>query len=102
MHVFDSPEEKVDTEAKFEKLLEELASAPLMEDASPMYASENTTKWMALAVLCPLPFRDHYKPMWVEGEMSDYDVALELSIPETFVTTVMEDYFPEVVASLTE
>lgn len=100
MHVFDSPEERVDTAIKFDKLLEELASPPLPGDASPMYRSENKTKWMALAALCPLPFRDYYKPMWNREEMSDYDVALELRIPEGLIKTVMADYFAEVIDSL--
>jgi len=102
MHVFDTPAERVDSAVKFDKLLEELASPPLPEDASPMYISENKTKWMALAILCPLPFRDYYKLVWESGKMSDYDVALELRIPEGLITVVMADYFAGIINRLTE
>ena len=102
MHVFDTPAERVDSAVKFDKLLEELAFSPLNKDASPMYISENKTKWMALAILCPLPFREFYKPLWDCQEMSDYDVALELRIPEVLIKAVMTDYFGKMISSLTE
>ncbi len=100
MHVFDTPGERVDSAIKFDQLLEELASPPLLSDASPMYLSENRTKWMALAILCPLPLREHYRGRWLDGEMSDYDVALELRIPEGLVKTVMAEYTAAVISSL--
>lgn len=101
MHIFDSPEECVNNEEKFAKLLAELESPPLSADASPMFLSEQKTKWMALAVLCPLPFRDYFLPLWENGDLSTYDVALALRIPEVAVPSIMGEYFPEVVGELT-
>ena len=101
MHVFDSESERTDSSEKFSVLLDQLETEPLDDDKTPMYISENRTKWMALAILCPIPFRDYFRPRWESGEMSDYDVALELRIPEGYVQTIMKDYFPDVVGVLT-
>jgi hypothetical protein len=68
-----------------------------------MYKSENKTKWMALAVLCPLPVRQHYLDRRAAGEMTDsYELALELRIPEICIPTVLSDDFPAVVGFLLE
>jgi hypothetical protein len=100
MHVFDSPEERVDSGKKFSQLLDEI-EAPLPVDASsPMYRSESRTKWMALAVLCPVPIRDIFKPKWLAKELSDYEVALELRIPEGLIHTVMSDRYDAVLEYL--
>lgn len=103
MHVFDSKAEQSDTSDKFRKLLSELESPPLLEQASEMYFSENRTKWKALAVLCPLPVRDSILKRREAGALpADYDVALELRIPEVVVTTILGDDFVKVVEFLTK
>ena len=101
MHIFDNQEAQTDSAAKFTSLLDQLETEPLKEDRTEAYNSENRTKWMALCILCPLPFRAHYKPLWDSGAMSDYDVGLALRIPEIYVQSIMKDYFPKVVEALT-
>lgn len=97
MHVFDTEDEQSGTAAKFLKLLEELESPPLAEQASEVYLSENRTKWKALAILCPLPVRDHVLARRLAGELSDeYDIALELRLPEAVVPTILSARFPTV------
>lgn len=89
MHVFDNTDERTDTLEKFEQLLDEI-EAPLPADAqSPMYRTESITKWMAVLILCPKPVREFLRPQWEAGEMSDYEVALELRIPEVLIPSIM-------------
>ena len=101
MHIYDSEDEKSNTPEKFKILVNQLESPPLPEKASPMFYSEIKTKWMALAILCPLPLRDEFKGRW-RDDLSDYDVALELRVPEACVPTIMGETFPEIVQFLTE
>ena len=93
MHVFDSDQERADSALKFQQLLDEIEAPLPASESSPIYQSENKTKWMALAVLCPAPVRDHFKPRWETGELSDYEVALDLRIPETYIRTLMSERF---------
>jgi hypothetical protein len=102
MHTFDDDRERTNSPAKYAQLLSELESPPLPTDMSPMNLSENRTKWMALAVLCPMPVREHFRSSWQAERLSDYDVALELRIPELAIKTIMSDYFVRVVDQLTK
>jgi len=79
-----------------------LESPPPFAEATAMYLSENKAKWMALAVLCPLNVRAQFFDMWANKTLSDYDVALELRIPEAVVPAVMGDNFLRYVALLTK
>jgi hypothetical protein len=100
MHIFDNADERVNCPDRFIKLLDEIES-PLPSDlASPMYKTETRTMWMALAILCPEPVRAHFKPKWDSKELSDYDVALELKIPEGTIKAAMADSFAAILAAL--
>jgi len=96
MHVFDSALERTDTAARFEELLNEIETPLPTDAASPMYKSESTTKWMAVLVLCPKPVRDYFKARWESGELSDYEVALELQIPEPLIPPIMSERYDRV------
>ncbi len=101
MHVFDMQEERSDSAAKFNKLLDELESTPLLEDASQMFLSENRTKWKALAVLCPLPIRQNILDRRAAGELADpYEIALELRVPQAVVGTILGETFERVLNGL--
>jgi hypothetical protein len=96
MHTFDTAAEKTDTAEKFEQLLDEIETPLPTEVASAMYLSENRTKWMAALVLCPGPVRDIFQPRWAAEELSDYEVALELQIPETLIAAIMSERYERV------
>jgi hypothetical protein len=100
MHVFDTDDELTPSWEKLDQLLGEIESPLPSDKQSAMFKSETRTMWMALAVLCPLPLRDYYQPMWTDGSMSDYEIALELRIPETLIQTIMADSYPTVIESL--
>ncbi|RZJ16710.1 MAG: hypothetical protein EON91_12050 [Brevundimonas sp.] len=93
MHVFDTADEKTNTRERFVQLLDELTSNRILEDASPMFASEGEAMWMALAVLCPAKLRAQHRPRWIAREVTDYDVALALKLPEALVPSIMSDYY---------
>lgn len=93
MHVFDKPEEVVDTREKFIALLMEIQNEPLAKHASPMYRSEVNTRWMALLVLCPKRFRDQYVERYRAGDLANFDIAATFGIPEWTVPHVMSDYY---------
>lgn len=100
MHVFDTEAERTDTREKFERLMAELESPPLAKDASEMFLSENRTKWMAVAALCPRPLRDHFIGPYTAGTMSDYEIALALRVPEGCVKTIMSEYYSNYLAGI--
>ncbi|KZX86653.1 hypothetical protein A3726_10210 [Erythrobacter sp. HI0037] len=102
MHCFDFDEERVDEAEKFEQLLDEI-EAPLPNDASsPMYKSEVRTLWMAVAILCPQTLRDHFKQQLDAKELSPYEVALNLRIPEALVRTIMGESYDKMIPFLLE
>lgn len=103
MHIFDKDDERTDSKEKLIQLLKELTSPiPVHHKISPMHAAEHTAVWMAMAVLCPIPFRDHFYTDWKNGRLSDYDIALALRLPELYVKNIMSDDFLKAVEFLTK
>lgn len=102
MHVFDKPEERVDTREKFFRLMSELESLRLKEDMSPMFYSELEAQWMAIILLCPPRLRNVYKPLFENKSMSAYNIALKLKIPEAAIRNTMNDYYDQAMARLLE
>ena len=100
MHLFDTAAERADSAAKLNRLLSELESPPPYAEASEMYKSETNTQWMALGVLCPIPLRERYRAEWAAKKITDYDVALQLRIPEAVVQSLMSPYFEAFIGSL--
>lgn len=100
MHVFDTEAEQTNTAEKFATLLSELELAPPPEQASPMYVSENRTKWMALCVLAPRPARAWAVDQIDQG-LAPYDVALALRIPEEFISNLVGPRYEPIRDSLT-
>ena len=102
MHVFDRPEERVDTRERFLTLMSELESLRMKEDMSAMFFSELEAQWMAVIVLCPPRLRDKYKPLLENKTMSEYDIALKLKIPEAVIRNTMSDYYDRAMARLVD
>lgn len=89
MHVFDAEDQRADSREKFIKLLDDLETAPLPGERTPIYESEFLAQWMAYIVLCPESVRAKYKPAWDNKDLTDYDVALVLRVPEGTVRNIM-------------
>lgn len=93
MHAFDNETEQTDTTEKFLLLMDQLETAPLADDESPMLKSEVRTMWMALAVLCPQPLRQPLLEAHAAKQKSMYDIALELSLPEEWIKPLLGNYY---------
>ena len=100
MHIFDKPEELVNTRERFATLMSELESLRMKDDMSPMFFSEVEAQWMAVIVLCPPRLRNKYKPLLDNKTMSEYDIALKLKIPEAAIRNTMSDYYDQAMARL--
>jgi hypothetical protein len=87
MHLFDTDEEMTKTPDQFENLLTGLAQ-PTVEKP-PQAVAEAKAFWMALACLCPEKDRVEYKAQIEKGHMDNYAVALQLRIPEQWVTALL-------------
>jgi hypothetical protein len=101
MHVFDNEEQCVNSRQKFLHLMTELQQRPMRGDISQMFSSELDAEWMALLVLCPERLRTKWRQQWLEKQVSDYDVALALRIPENFIKPIMGEYHDTALQTLT-
>lgn len=100
MHAFDSDQEQTDTVEKFALLMDQLETAPLADDESPMLKSEVRTMWMALAILCPQNLRQPLLAAYNARQKSMYDIALELSLPEEWIKPLLGDYYDRALADI--
>ena len=96
MHTFDGPHEVADGR---EELDNQLFDHDLPANrVSPQKIAENKASWRALAVLCPEKDRIQLKKQFEDGDLTAYQFALVLKVPEIFVPHLMRDDFLEVVA----
>ena len=91
MHIFDTENGSTKTEEEYRGLLQEIELRPI--EPSEQYLSENQAKWMALLILCPKEHRDHFKARFDDGELTDYDVAIQLRIPQPIVRSLFSEYY---------
>ena len=100
MHIFDSSSARANSEEKFRILLNELETAPLSSDASPMYQSERNALWMALLVLCPERLR---APCLNgdDGEENIMNIAQQLKIPVGGIRALRGKYYAAALEKLT-
>ncbi len=93
MHVFDTDEERVNTKEKFLKLMQELESQPLGKDSSKMFESEIYAQWKAVLCLVPQRLRDPMVASLKRGDITMYDAALQLKVPEVIIPSITTDYY---------
>lgn len=95
MHVFDSDGGKADTEEKYRLLVQELASHPLLTDASEPYAADRVALWKAIVALVPPWIRDDYKDAWESGSVDASELAARWWIPESIASVAMGSYYEQ-------
>lgn len=98
MHAFDGEHEMANTPERFIQLLGELELRP--PSPSPMLNSEFRAVWSAMAILAPARLLAPFADPHAEGTISNYDIALELRIPEFYIPHIMHPSFPEMVRLL--
>lgn len=101
MHVFDDSEERSNSPSKFLKLLRELETRPLPDDASEMYRSEYNCEWKAFLVLCPARLRAKHISRYKSDGSNDDEIANSLKIPSSVVSYIMSDYYNRALEVLT-
>ena len=98
MHAFDAPEEKTDTEAKFDLQIERFGDPNA--DISPQYRAETKAFWRALAALCPEVARREFKEAINNSETSVPVVAARLGIPARPTEILLRDDFLPIIERL--
>lgn len=93
MHVFSTGDDCADTGEGFEILMTELTSA--QTSASGPYSDEIECFWRALALICPRSRRDEFRRKLDANEISELDVALQLKIPQVYVSRLFWGRFDE-------
>lgn len=99
MHLFDSDEDSTGDEQDFEKLLYDL-STPFPQEISRQTKSDYNGFWMALACLCPEKTRLEMQDKRNKNQVTDYDIAVSLKIPELYVQRLFEDRYTRIVQDL--
>jgi hypothetical protein len=96
MHVFDTPAEKADDEAKFDIQIQRFGDPSL--EATPQYRAEAKALFRALRVLCQEDARlDYGKQLTAGGATHEY-VATALHLPVNYVHYLFQENF----AAMTE
>ena len=93
MHVFDMPEERVDSREKFVSFLKEIQNQPLASQRSDSFNSELNTRWMAAIILCPKHLRDQFLQDYQDRNLQPFEVAEIFRVPEWIIPSVMGDYY---------
>lgn len=88
MHVFSSGDDCASTPEEFAALLNDLTSPS--GSPSQQFRDEQECFWRALALICPKARRDAFMKRLSAGEITEYDIAVELRIPELYVSRLFE------------
>lgn len=98
MHFFDSKDESTDSGDEFEKLLQDLFLGGTA--VTPQSKSEVKCFWMALGALCPEEYRQRFSEDRKAGHIDDYAIALQLRIPQQYVTRLFEPRYDTIMEML--
>ena len=91
MHVFDTPEEKADTEEKFDRQAEKFGDPAAPKSA--MYSAEEKAVYRALACLCPEEHRLAFKAAVLAGDATLEMVGAALRIPAGWLPELFREDF---------
>jgi hypothetical protein len=93
MHVFDSAEHRAGSPEVFRLLVQEIASSPMLDDASMPYRADREALWKAIVALIPPWLRNEHKPS-CSGDEADFRKAANiLKVPPAAVRAAMGDYY---------
>lgn len=98
MHLFDTDEECSDTGDKFDEIISSFFMT--WDSSSPIVNSENKGFLRALGVLCSEKNRLNLAQDVRAGNMTHYDVALKLKIPEQYVPNFLSDKYLNAIEQL--
>lgn len=98
MHVFDTAEEKADSEERFDVQMQKFADPT--NEMNPQFRAEAKAFWRAFMALCPEATRKEMKAkLDAEDVPLDY-VAAALHLPVAYVHHLFQDNFEEIAGHL--
>lgn len=100
MHIFDGVAEACDTGEKFDALLAEFSMGDNPNKGEPHIVSETTCFWRALGLFCNERNRKDLLGKTLSGELTHYDVALRLRIPEAYVQFLFHPNFSGIIEGI--
>ncbi|WP_242875783.1 hypothetical protein [Stenotrophomonas maltophilia] len=100
LHLFDDPLRSTNNEAELEELLVGIHAEKI--SFNQQISSEFACMWMAVALMCREVDRVEFARQREAGSISDYDIALQLKMPEKFVPALFYPNYKELLAALTQ
>ncbi len=98
MHVFDTDEEKANTEETFDIQVQRFGDPT--REISPQFRAEGKAFWRALMVLCQAEKRQEFKALLASGSMTIEVMAAALRIPAAYAHYLLQDNFEDIAAHL--
>lgn len=94
MHLLDENGECTNSGEKFEDLINTWTyPSPSLEQSSPERKSDISAMLKALACLCPEKYRRDFFEQKMAGTIDDYNIALKLKIPQTYIPILLTENF---------
>jgi len=100
MHVFDTEEEKSDTEAKFDLQIQKFADPTL--EMTPQFRSEAKAVWRAMMVLCQEERRQEFVAKIASGDITLDYIAAAIHFPLPYIHYLLQENYTEITAHLVE
>jgi hypothetical protein len=100
MHVFDNPDEYVDSSEKLGKLLNSFEIPPTVINDNAPFESEAIAFWRALSCLCPEKNRQEFLVALQKGHIDNYGIALKLRIPQQHVPYLLNERYLEIIEQI--
>jgi hypothetical protein len=98
MHVFDTPEEKTDTAAKFDGQVERFADPQAV--VTDQYRAEGKALFRAISLFCPERRRLEYQAAFNEQKTSIEVIAAALRIPPAYARLLFRPDYLQILRNL--
>jgi hypothetical protein len=99
MHLFDTEQERVNTDERLKGLLNSFEVQTIVNSQDP-FKSELIAFWRALCCLCPEENRQEFLSLYSKGHIDTYGIALQLRIPEQYVSRLFDSNFSEIIEKI--
>lgn len=99
MHMFDDPQEYVNSKESLKSLLNNFEIQTLANSREP-FQSEIIAFWRALCCLCPEKNRQEFLILFDKGHIDTYGIALQLCIPEQYIPKLLDNKFLQTIEKI--
>lgn len=98
LHLLDDPWHSTNSAAELEDLI--LNMTPGQKNMNNQVRSEYACMWVAIALMCREEDRIEFARLREAGQISDYEIALQLKMPERFVPALFSKDFKEITGGI--